>query len=1080
MKKSFLKILSLLFATCAISGLAACSGESDSSSSSSSAPNSEVSSSVEESSIELNATTLSLDLLEKATLVATTENLTGDFVWTSSDPTVATVSERGEVVALKEGTTNITVACGEYQAQCTVTVAASGVHPTLTLNCGEETLSLLTGATFSLVPSLTYNGTAVDKVTYTYTVSGDAVSVSNEGLITAIEAGAAVVTVQADWGAFTEYALVEIEVVADTMILCDVSEITLYSTDITGEKVSETLNVTVKVDGQMVNAPQFEVEYDHTLLSVDGLTITNIADDSAQTQITVKYVVSATETLSMSLNVNLEFVTLDCTAEKNDYRFVATETNAANSFADCFSDGAAVTKVFDASKPTENLVDAEGNLLFDAEHFGEREWIVYGNKGYACRVAGLLVTDEIETAAEFKAVFLANSVKGSSSVAAETYYGGYYELKNNIDLGSAWVASKYKCYKSGDTPISTAGVGFNGVLDGCGYTVSNFSLDGNDASLFATIGQEGQIKNIAFTDVQVSGWAGGVVAHSVFGTLENVFVAIDNSNTKWFYGNNFGVLAYAFSDATIKNCVTYLGGIMSDEMNYSANTNAFVNWNVASSSVIENCYAVYGTGIKVTNADGLTAYSVEEYQEASYSGLNSEIWDMNGFPIFKSALAEWKLSVVDTKIDVNTEIKVFASIKDYNYFELTASDGEFARDTSVGGYTYTFLASEPEKTYTINLYAFGRAVDTLELTTRKITQSETALAGTLNYAQKTWTNNAYVDNTGDLTFDTGLSQLNFAEFTVETQNGEKKSIRASITAGLLTIPASSLTALAGGDYQLAILVDNGSVINIYTIGLKLVTAEITDGIQFKTLFLRDTALAASGIASETYYDGYYVLKNNITLDGNWKANRYPVYNGAAVDNSTIGFNGTFDGQGYVVSNLVINGNDASIFGTIGVNGVVKNVAFVGMQNSGWAKGVVASDLYGTVDNVYVEGSGERWGYGNNFGAICGKAKSGAVISNCVTKWTNYHANADATYNNTTSSFVNIDEGATLVNNYTLYGGGEDGYNVKYYIYVKNDAGYEDSQLKIFTPSTYQSGVYSGLNENIWNMTGDYPKFKNHV
>ncbi len=78
--------------------------------------------------ISLNATELTLTPGESATLIATllaenTESV--KLVWSSSDESIATVDENGNIKALKEGVTTITVATEDenYSASCTVTIA---------------------------------------------------------------------------------------------------------------------------------------------------------------------------------------------------------------------------------------------------------------------------------------------------------------------------------------------------------------------------------------------------------------------------------------------------------------------------------------------------------------------------------------------------------------------------------------------------------------------------------------------------------------------------------------------------------------------------------------------------------------------------------------------------------------------------------------------------------------------------------------------------------------------------------------------------------------------------------------------
>lgn len=78
--------------------------------------------------VKLNKTSMSLDVGNTSTLTATISpsGANNSVIWSSSDPSVATVSSTGKVTAVKAGTTTIMVktANGGYTAACTVTVAA--------------------------------------------------------------------------------------------------------------------------------------------------------------------------------------------------------------------------------------------------------------------------------------------------------------------------------------------------------------------------------------------------------------------------------------------------------------------------------------------------------------------------------------------------------------------------------------------------------------------------------------------------------------------------------------------------------------------------------------------------------------------------------------------------------------------------------------------------------------------------------------------------------------------------------------------------------------------------------------------
>ncbi|HAZ1088430.1 TPA: Ig domain-containing protein [Enterococcus faecium] len=80
-------------------------------------------------SVALNKTTLSLVVGANETLTATVlpANATNKNVtWSSADSTIATVNTTGKVVAVKAGTTKITVKTvdGNKSAECALTVTA--------------------------------------------------------------------------------------------------------------------------------------------------------------------------------------------------------------------------------------------------------------------------------------------------------------------------------------------------------------------------------------------------------------------------------------------------------------------------------------------------------------------------------------------------------------------------------------------------------------------------------------------------------------------------------------------------------------------------------------------------------------------------------------------------------------------------------------------------------------------------------------------------------------------------------------------------------------------------------------------
>ena len=149
---------------------------------------------VQVTGVSLTPTTLTLPANgATATLTATVEptNATdANVTWSSSDDTIATVNN-GEVTALKAGTATITASAGGQSATCTVTVtdpvAAYGV------SLDKTTLALTVGGTQQLTATVAPDNATNKAVSWSS--SNESVATVSNGLVTAVSAGKATITV---------------------------------------------------------------------------------------------------------------------------------------------------------------------------------------------------------------------------------------------------------------------------------------------------------------------------------------------------------------------------------------------------------------------------------------------------------------------------------------------------------------------------------------------------------------------------------------------------------------------------------------------------------------------------------------------------------------------------------------------------------------------------------------------------------------------------------------------------------------------------------------------------------------------
>ncbi|MCR5829241.1 MAG: Ig-like domain-containing protein [Lachnospiraceae bacterium] len=182
-----------------------------------------------ETTIKLSKNSITLDCGEMTGVTASTSN-NSTVKWKSSRPSIARVSEKGLITALKPGSCTVTASSDGSRALCNVTVA----KPQITLS--SENVSLYRGGTYKLEARVSSNR----PVSYKSRKKSVA-TVSADGTITGVSHGTTTITVTVDG-------------VSET---CDVSvespDITLSNDEITLAKGgSATLSAVVSSGQQPV------------------------------------------------------------------------------------------------------------------------------------------------------------------------------------------------------------------------------------------------------------------------------------------------------------------------------------------------------------------------------------------------------------------------------------------------------------------------------------------------------------------------------------------------------------------------------------------------------------------------------------------------------------------------------------------------------------------------------------------------------------------------------------------------------------------------------------------------------------
>lgn len=145
--------------------------------------------------VSLNKTSTTIARGETETLTATVKpDGTGSTVeWTSSDPSVAAVDQRGEVTAVSAGNATITATAGGKSASCQVTVNVPLKGITIT---GNQT-SIRKGATAQLSVTFDPEDTTDSKTVIWSSDDSGIASVNQNGLVTAVADGTTTIRARA-------------------------------------------------------------------------------------------------------------------------------------------------------------------------------------------------------------------------------------------------------------------------------------------------------------------------------------------------------------------------------------------------------------------------------------------------------------------------------------------------------------------------------------------------------------------------------------------------------------------------------------------------------------------------------------------------------------------------------------------------------------------------------------------------------------------------------------------------------------------------------------------------------------------
>ena len=530
-----------------------------------------------------------------------------------------------------------------------------------------------------------------------------------------------------------------------------------------------------------------------------------------------------------------------------------------------------------------------------------------------------------------------NSVSDFPNVDATTLEG-YYIVGSDFDASASASSPVSMLHYTGgyiNTETARLNYGFKGIFDGRGHVISNLTVTGGGyakmGGLFGSIQDTAIIRDVAFTNMKSSAdtykvlFAGesGVMR----GRIENVVVTTASDQYGLIFclreGYGMGNLVGSFEN------VVFVGAKYFCFCDYTEPAATPANENILVATTERIC----GAGSE------FEAYNVTRYAStnALLTALGSEdviaTWDSPYIEYSSGNIYFNGQKVVLPTVDLSAPNNVVYA---GGNMTLTASDSTFALTESIEG------VSIGESTGVLTVGA-GVAADT-EITVRATSTIDTSVFEDITLTVDFEPVDLTSDGVKDIELGSAISVANVSGSVLAI----KTPIGSKVTLGTANkVTASELNTAAGVNYSEDLTVTLYTASNAYTVKAAFITK-----------IIRSISDLTSITVTTDTLDGYYVVANDIDASGA-SAVGLVKYAGNSNDQAK-GFQGIFDGRGHVISNIQIyqGGYNAfgGLFGQIGRNGVVKNVALTNVTYAAGYKYILSGEstyFYGTIQDVVI-------------------------------------------------------------------------------------------------------------------------------
>ena len=1065
-------------------GVSACTTESENSSSGG-----------DGRTLSLNVYNLSMAIGDEFSLIADYEPIEGAHtVFSSSNSTVARVDDYGRVIAENVGETVITVTYGDLSQNCSVSVGYDGMLAVLEFEeIVSDAVKVGKGEELNVGSYITFNTIKYTDAMITYEYSDSTIGGIKDGIFTPLKLGTTDITVSASWrgqeniSTLTKTIQVTVVGVMEIVVNDGTTDFTMYNLpSLGGNEYHTSLEfvVTAREEGQEVAGEKVSV------VVSKGADV--VEYDEGRIQALKPGLATVTISVQDSLGTTYE-ETVDITVltSVGDYQeeIVFSAYDGELPIEDIFG---AKVDLISAVCDGETLKingNKDGVLGLSTTKDGptQKQITVYSDtQGWNCNL--LVYSGIIDEASDLDMFHLGGArACPDGGFTEEDTFSGYYILANDIDCSDYVFGSGNGTNLKNPAGIgskSMLNVGLTGLFDGQGYSITNFTPNG--AGLLAAI-NGGTLKNISISSPGSYNQNGPFLCAMMRNaTLQNVNL---NAGKVSMYGT-VGISKYILN-STFENCVfqaqvtgsnPYWGGLVF-EISGSTFKDCYAISNLALSGTATKKYDASNQNDGAAGAawvEGIKRYTTTDAMVADkanndLSTFSASYWDVQlGFPVWRG---HFDFTVEDG--DGNTVLdKLYLEVGNEISFKISALGEEYCTPTlsvasgddvvEIEGAT---LTAGKAGTAVVEIFWTADGKKYLVPVTVQVTVPIEDYTEKLLYSAK---DGQFFNTQGKVVTVEDIFGMG-ATLTNATHTTDALTVTANRVFGLTTSGASAV------ETSIVLYTDRKALkinVNAYT----LIIDEATDLDYF---YLGKRAATGSEWTKDDVFAGYYVLVKNINCknyvfgqakeeEGVTPANLTNPSGIGTANLKNVGLTGTFDGQGYSITNFTPNG--AGLFAAIN-GGTLKNISISSPSSINSGGGFLCTMMRNaTLQNVNLN-AGTMIIYGT---VGISKYILDSTLKNCV-----FQASSGAERN--WGGLVAAISGSTFENCYAIYNYAlSAGLSPKYDASNQNDGSatgvtWLDGIKRYNKVSEIQADAanndYSSFDATYWDLTSGMPVWK---